>query len=42
MKRSKFSEQQIAFIFRQGDEGTSVEEVCRKAEISIQTYYRWR
>jgi putative transposase len=42
MKRSKFSEQQIAFILRQAEEGTSVEEVCRKAGISIQTYYRWR
>ena len=42
MKRSKFSEQQIAFILRQGDEGTSVEEVCRKAGISVQTYYWWR
>lgn len=27
MKRSKFSEQQIAFILRQAEEGTSVEEV---------------
>jgi putative transposase len=42
MKKSRFSEQQIAFILRQGEEGTSVEEVCRKAGISIQTYYRWR
>ncbi len=42
MKRSKFSEQQIAFILRQAEEGTSVEEVCRKAGVSIQTYYRWR
>jgi len=42
MKRSRFSEQQIAFILRQAEEGTSVEEVCRKAGISIQTYYRWR
>lgn len=42
MKRSKFNEQQIAFILRQAEEGTSVEEVCRKAGISIQTYYRWR
>ena len=42
MKRSKFSDQQIAFILRQADEGTSVEEVCRKAGISVQTYYRWR
>jgi putative transposase len=29
MKRSKFSEQQIAFILRQAEEGASVEEVCR-------------
>ena len=40
MKKSTFSEQQIAFILRQADEGTSVEEVCRKAGISVQTYYR--
>ena len=42
MKRSKFSEQQIAFILRQAEEGTRVEEVCRKAGISVQTYSRWR
>ena len=42
MKKSRFSEQQIAFILKQADEGTSVEEVCRKAGISQQTYYRWR
>ena len=42
MKQSRFSEQQIAFILKQAEEGVSVEEVCRKAGISIQTYYRWR
>ena len=42
MKRSKFSEQQIAFILQQAEQGTSVEEVCRKAGISPQTCYRWR
>ena len=42
MRKSKFSEQQIAFILRQAEEGTRVEEVCRKAGISQQTYYRWR
>jgi putative transposase len=42
MKWSKFSDQQIAFTPRQAEEGTAVEEVCRKAGISIQTYYRWR
>ncbi len=29
MKRSKFSEQQIAFILRQAEEGVPVGEVCR-------------
>jgi len=42
MKRSKFSEGQIAYILRQGEEGVAVEDVCRKAGISLQTYYRWR
>jgi len=27
---------------KQADDGTSDEEVCRKAGISQQTYYRWR
>ena len=42
MKKSKFSEQQIAFILRQAEEGTAVAEVCRKAGISEATYYNWR
>jgi putative transposase len=42
MKRSKFSEAQIAFILRQGEEGTAVGEICRKARISEATYYNWR
>lgn len=42
MKRTKFSDQQIAFILRQAEEGTPVGEVCRKAGISEATYYNWR
>ena len=42
MKVSKFSEQQIALILKQVDDGLGVEEVCRKAGVSQQTYYRWR
>jgi putative transposase len=42
MKKSRFSEQQIAFILYQGEEGVTVEEVCRKAGISQATYYNWR
>ena len=36
------SEQQIAFILTQAEDGTPVKEVCRQAGISVQTYYRWR
>jgi putative transposase len=42
MKRSRFSEQQIAFVLRQAEEGAAVAEVCRKAGISEATYYVWR
>jgi|TARA_B110001454_G_scaffold179843_1_gene173216 putative transposase len=42
MKRSKFSEAQIAFVLKQVDDGTSVGEVCRKAGISEATFYNWR
>lgn len=40
MKVPKFSEQQIAVLFKKVDDRVSVEEVCRKAGISQQTYYR--
>ena len=42
MKKSRFSEQQIAFMLRQAEEGTPIAEVCRKAGISEATYYNWR
>jgi putative transposase len=42
MKRSKFTEAQIAFVLRQAEEGTAVGEACRKAGISEATYYNWR
>ncbi len=42
MKRSRFTAAQMAFILRQGEEGTAVGEVCRKAGIGEATYYNWR
>jgi putative transposase len=42
MKKSRFSEQQIAFVLRQAEEGTPVAEVCRKAGISEASFYNWR
>jgi putative transposase len=42
MKRSKFTEAQIAFVLKQAEDGTAVGEVCRKAGISEATFYNWR
>lgn len=42
MKRSKFTEQQIAFGLKQAELGTPVEEVCRKMGISDATFYNWK
>jgi putative transposase len=39
MKKSKFTEQQIAFAFQQAEGGTNVAEVCRKMDISEATFY---
>jgi len=42
MKKSRFSEQQIAFVLRQAEEGAPIAEVCRKAGISEASFYSWR
>lgn len=42
MKRSKFTEAQIAFVLKQVEEGATVAEVCRKAGIAEATFYNWR
>ena len=42
MKASKFTEAQKAFILKQGEEGTPVVEICRKAGIGQSTYSAWK
>ena len=42
VKKSKFTEEQIAFALKQAELGTRVEEVCRKMGISEATFYVWR
>lgn len=42
MKKSRFTEQQIAFALRQGENGTRVEEICRQMGISQTTYFAWK
>ena len=42
MKRSRFTEQQIFAILREGEVGGSVKEVCRRHSVSPATYYKWK
>jgi putative transposase len=42
VKKSKFTEEQIAFALRQAESGTRVAEVCRKMGIAEQTFFRWK
>jgi putative transposase len=42
MKKSKFTEEQIAFALKQAELGSTVEEVCRKMGISEATFYLWK
>jgi putative transposase len=42
MRASRFTDAQKAFILKQGAEGMSVGEICRKAGISQATYFNWK
>ena len=42
MRRSRFTEEQIAYALRQAEHGTSVTELCRKMGVSQQTFYLWK
>ena len=42
MKRSKFSEEQIAYALRQVESGTAVADVCRQLGVSEATFYVWK
>jgi len=42
VRKSRFSEEQIAMALRQAEAGTPVAEICRKLEVTETTFYRWR
>ena len=42
MKKSKFSEEQIAYVLRQVESGTPPADVCRQMGVSEATFYIWK
>lgn len=42
MRKSRFTEEQIAFALRQAETGTKVSEVCRKMGVAEATFYNWK
>jgi putative transposase len=42
MRKSRYSDQQIALVLQQAEHGVPVAEICRKIGITEQTFYRWK
>jgi putative transposase len=42
VKRSRFTEAQVAFALKQQEPEVAVEEICRKLGISDATFYNWK
>ena len=42
MKKTRYSEEQIVSILKEGEAGVSVADLCRKYGMSDATYYNWK
>ena len=42
MKKSRFTEEQVAHALAQAEAGVPVKELCRKYGVSEATFYAWR
>jgi putative transposase len=42
MKKSRFSQEQIIGILKQGEAGVKTADLCREHGISAATFYQWK
>lgn len=42
MANRKYTEEQIVKILKEAQSGVKVEEICRKYNVSANTFYKWR
>ena len=42
MKQSRFTEEQIIGVLKQGEGGMKTAEICRQHGVSAATYYKWK
>ena len=42
MRRSRFTDEQIIGIVREYEAGAKLAELCRRHNVSLATFYKWR
>lgn len=42
MRKSRFTEDQIAYALKQTESGASINKVCKMLSVSERTFYRWK